>query len=183
VGDLITNDVTSSRAKKAAVDDLAGELGSQRCWWAFGSTSCDKCKGRRKAAPSVLSKAKLDESTNPVTFADVAGCDERKRKSKEVVTSEEYPISKSWVDVFRVVVADGPPGTGKTLLAKSIAGEARCAFFSISVPTCRNVWCRRFPAFATCLTFQEKRACIIFIDEIDAVGRQRGAVWVVVTTA
>ncbi|MDO9360055.1 MAG: ATP-dependent metallopeptidase FtsH/Yme1/Tma family protein, partial [Polaromonas sp.] len=81
------------------------------------------------------SKARLlDESTNPVTFADVAGCDEAKEEVKEVVDFLKDPskFQKLGGRIPRGLLLVGPPGTGKTLLAKSIAGEAKVPFFSIS---------------------------------------------------
>src|SRR5574343_1148397 len=81
------------------------------------------------------SKARLlDESSNPVTFADVAGCDEAKEEVKEVVDFLKDPskFQKLGGRIPRGLLLVGPPGTGKTLLAKSIAGEAKVPFFSIS---------------------------------------------------
>ena len=126
------------------------------------------------------SKAKLlDESTNPVTFADVAGCDEAKEEVKEVVDFLKDPakFQKLGGRIPRGLLLVGPPGTGKTLLAKSIAGEAKVPFFSISgsdfVEMFVGVGASRVRDMFD--NAKKNAPCIIFIDEIDAVGRQRGA--------
>jgi len=126
------------------------------------------------------SKARLlDESTNPVTFADVAGCDEAKEEVKEVVDFLKDPakFQKLGGRIPRGLLLVGPPGTGKTLLAKSIAGEAKVPFFSISgsdfVEMFVGVGASRVRDMFD--NAKKNAPCIIFIDEIDAVGRQRGA--------
>ncbi len=126
------------------------------------------------------SKARLlDESTNPVTFADVAGCDEAKEEVKEVVDFLKDPskFQKLGGRIPRGLLLVGPPGTGKTLLAKSIAGEAKVPFFSISgsdfVEMFVGVGASRVRDMFE--NAKKNAPCIIFIDEIDAVGRQRGA--------
>jgi cell division protease FtsH len=126
------------------------------------------------------SKARLlDESTNPVTFADVAGCDEAKEEVKEVVDFLRDPqkFQKLGGRIPRGLLLVGPPGTGKTLLAKSIAGEAKVPFFSISgsdfVEMFVGVGASRVRDMFD--NAKKNAPCIIFIDEIDAVGRQRGA--------
>ena len=126
------------------------------------------------------SKAKmLDESANTVTFADVAGCDEAKVEVKEIVDFLKEParFTKLGGKIPRGLLMVGPPGTGKTLLAKAIAGEAKVPFFSISgsdfVEMFVGVGASRVRDM-----FEQARKnapCIIFIDEIDAVGRSRGA--------
>ena len=126
------------------------------------------------------SKARLlDESTNLVTFADVAGCDEAKEEVKEVVDFLKDPskFQKLGGRIPRGLLLVGPPGTGKTLLAKSIAGEAKVPFFSISgsdfVEMFVGVGASRVRDMFD--NAKKNAPCIIFIDEIDAVGRQRGA--------
>jgi cell division protease FtsH len=126
------------------------------------------------------SKARLlDENTNPVTFADVAGCDEAKEEVKEVVDFLKDPqrFQKLGGRIPRGLLLVGPPGTGKTLLAKSIAGEAKVPFFSISgsdfVEMFVGVGASRVRDMFD--NAKKNAPCIIFIDEIDAVGRQRGA--------
>ncbi|CAN1532152.1 HflB ATP-dependent Zn proteases [Burkholderiaceae bacterium] len=126
------------------------------------------------------SKARLlDENTNQVTFADVAGCDEAKEEVKEVVDFLKDPqkFQKLGGRIPRGLLLVGPPGTGKTLLAKSIAGEAKVPFFSISgsdfVEMFVGVGASRVRDMFD--NAKKNAPCIIFIDEIDAVGRQRGA--------
>ena len=126
------------------------------------------------------SKARLlDENSNTVTFADVAGCDEAKEEVKEVVDFLKDPskFQKLGGRIPRGLLLVGPPGTGKTLLAKSIAGEAKVPFFSISgsdfVEMFVGVGASRVRDMFD--NAKKNAPCIIFIDEIDAVGRQRGA--------
>ena len=126
------------------------------------------------------SKARLmDENSNTITFADVAGCDEAKEEVKEVVDFLKDPqrFQKLGGRIPRGLLLVGPPGTGKTLLAKSIAGEAKVPFFSISgsdfVEMFVGVGASRVRDMFE--NAKKNAPCIIFIDEIDAVGRQRGA--------
>jgi cell division protease FtsH len=126
------------------------------------------------------SKARLlDENNNTVTFADVAGCDEAKEEVKEVVDFLKDPakFQKLGGRIPRGLLLVGPPGTGKTLLAKGIAGEAKVPFFSISgsdfVEMFVGVGASRVRDMFD--NAKKNAPCIIFIDEIDAVGRQRGA--------
>jgi cell division protease FtsH len=121
----------------------------------------------------------LDESNNSVTFADVAGCDEAKEEVKELVDFLKDPqkFQKLGGRIPRGVLMVGPPGTGKTLLAKSIAGEAKVPFFSISGSDFVEMFVGVGAARVRDMFEQAKKnaPCIIFIDEIDAVGRHRGA--------
>ena len=121
----------------------------------------------------------LDESNNTVTFADVAGCDEAKEEVKELVDFLKDPqkFQKLGGRIPRGVLMVGPPGTGKTLLAKSIAGEAKVPFFSISGSDFVEMFVGVGAARVRDMFEQAKKnaPCIIFIDEIDAVGRHRGA--------
>jgi cell division protease FtsH len=126
------------------------------------------------------SKARmLDENNNTVTFADVAGCDEAKEEVKELVDFLKDPqkFQKLGGRIPRGVLMVGPPGTGKTLLAKSIAGEAKVPFFTISGSDFVEMFVGVGAARVRDMFEQAKKSapCIIFIDEIDAVGRHRGA--------
>jgi cell division protease FtsH len=121
----------------------------------------------------------LDENNNVVTFADVAGCDEAKEEVKEVVDFLKDPqrFQKLGGRIPRGLLLVGPPGTGKTLLAKGIAGEAKVPFFSISGSDFVEMFVGVGAARVRDMFENAKKnaPCIIFIDEIDAVGRQRGA--------
>jgi cell division protease FtsH len=126
------------------------------------------------------SKARmLDESNNNTTFADVAGCDEAKEEVKELVDFLKDPqrFQKLGGRIPRGVLLVGPPGTGKTLLAKAIAGEAKVPFFTISGSDFVEMFVGVGAARVRDMFEQAKKSspCIIFIDEIDAVGRHRGA--------
>jgi cell division protease FtsH len=121
----------------------------------------------------------LDESTNVVTFADVAGCDEAKEDVQELVDFLRDPtkFQKLGGHIPRGVLMVGSPGTGKTLLAKAIAGEAKVPFFSISGSDFVEMFVGVGASRVRDMFENAKKhsPCIIFIDEIDAVGRQRGA--------
>jgi len=126
------------------------------------------------------SKARLmDESTNNITFADVAGCDEAKEDVAELVEFLRDPskFQKLGGRIPRGVLMVGSPGTGKTLLAKAIAGEAKVPFFSISGSDFVEMFVGVGAARVRDMFENAKKQapCIVFIDEIDAVGRQRGA--------
>ena len=126
------------------------------------------------------SRARLqDDSAKSITFTDVAGCDEAKEEVKEVVDFLKDPakFQKLGGSIPHGILLVGPPGTGKTLLAKAIAGEARVPFFSVSgsdfVEMFVGVGASRVRDM-----FEEakkKAPCIVFVDEIDAVGRHRGS--------
>jgi cell division protease FtsH len=121
----------------------------------------------------------LDESTNTVTFADVAGCEEAKEDVAELVDFLRDPskFQKLGGRIPRGVLMVGSPGTGKTLLARAIAGEAKVPFFSISGSDFVEMFVGVGAARVRDMFEQAKKhaPCIVFIDEIDAVGRQRGA--------
>ena len=121
----------------------------------------------------------LDETNNTITFADVAGCDEAKEEVHELVEFLRDPskFQKLGGRIPRGVLMVGSPGTGKTLLAKAIAGEAKVPFFSISGSDFVEMFVGVGAARVRDMFDQAKKhaPCIIFIDEIDAVGRQRGA--------
>ena len=121
----------------------------------------------------------LDETANQVTFADVAGVDEAKEEVAELVEFLRDPtkFQKLGGRIPRGVLMVGNPGTGKTLLARAIAGEAKVPFFSISGSDFVEMFVGVGAARVRDMFEQAKKnaPCIIFIDEIDAVGRQRGA--------
>jgi len=121
----------------------------------------------------------LDEANNSITFSDVAGCDEAKEEVKELVDFLRDPqkFQKLGGRIPRGVLLVGPPGTGKTLLAKAIAGEAKVPFFSISGSDFVEMFVGVGAARVRDMFEQAKKSapCIIFVDEIDAVGRHRGA--------
>ena len=121
----------------------------------------------------------LDESTNTVTFADVAGCEEAKEEVSELVDFLRDPskFQKLGGRIPRGVLMVGSPGTGKTLLARAIAGEAKVPFFSISGSDFVEMFVGVGAARVRDMFEQAKKSapCIVFIDELDAVGRQRGA--------
>jgi cell division protease FtsH len=126
------------------------------------------------------SKARqLDGANNSTTFADVAGCDEAKEEVSEVVEFLRDPtkFQKLGGRIPSGILMVGPPGTGKTLLAKAIAGEAKVPFFTISGSDFVEMFVGVGAARVRDMFEQAKKAapCIIFIDEIDAVGRHRGA--------
>lgn len=126
------------------------------------------------------SKAKLiNQSGNKVTFKDVAGTDEAKQELQEVIDFLKEPakFQKLGGKIPRGVLLLGPPGTGKTLLARAVAGEAGVPFFSISGADFVEMFVGVGASRVRDLFEQGKRSapCIIFIDEIDAVGRHRGA--------
>lgn len=125
------------------------------------------------------SKAKmLTEDQVKVTFADVAGCEESKQEVTEIVDFLKDPekFTKLGATIPRGVLMVGPPGTGKTLLAKAIAGEAKVPFFSISGSDFVEMFVGVGASRVRDMFEQAKKnaPCIIFIDEIDAVGRHRG---------
>jgi cell division protease FtsH len=136
--------------------------------------------GGRGAMSFGKSKARLlGEDQIKTTFADVAGCDEAKEEVSELVDFLRDPskFQKLGGKIPKGVLMVGPPGTGKTLLAKAIAGEAKVPFFTISGSDFVEMFVGVGASRVRDMFEQAKKAapCIIFIDEIDAVGRQRGA--------
>jgi cell division protease FtsH len=126
------------------------------------------------------SKARmLDENSNSITFADVAGCDEAKEEVQELVEFLRDPtkFQKLGGRIPHGVLMVGPPGTGKTLLARAIAGEAKVPFFTISGSDFVEMFVGVGASRVRDMFENAKKhaPCIIFIDEIDAVGRHRGA--------
>ena len=136
--------------------------------------------GGGKAMSFGKSRAKLNiEDKNKVTFKDVAGADEEKAELEEIVEFLKAPTKfiELGARIPKGVLLVGPPGTGKTLLAKAVAGEAKVAFFSISGSDFVEMFVGVGASRVRDLFEQAKKnaPCIIFIDEIDAVGRHRGA--------
>ncbi len=136
--------------------------------------------GGGKALSFGKSKARLmDDKKNPTTFKDVAGADEAKEELHEIIEflKEPQKFSKLGGKIPKGVLLVGPPGTGKTLLARAIAGEASVPFFNISGSDFVEMFVGVGASRVRDLFEQGKKnsPCIIFIDEIDAVGRHRGA--------
>ena len=136
--------------------------------------------GGGKVVSFAKSKAKLFLDNRPkVTFADVAGCEESKEELQEVVQFLKSPekFTRLGAKVPRGVLLLGPPGTGKTLLARAAAGEANVPFFSVSGSDFVEMFVGVGAARVRDLFEQAKKyqPCLIFIDEMDAVGRHRGA--------
>lgn len=123
------------------------------------------------------SKAKLSSDKNKVTFKDVAGLKEEKEEVKELIDFLKNPkkFQKLGARIPKGVLLYGPPGTGKTLLAKAVAGEAGVPFFSISGSEFVEMFVGRGAAKVRDLFKQarEKAPCIVFIDEIDTIGKKR----------
>lgn len=134
--------------------------------------------GNNKAFEFAKSKARV-ESNVKVRFKDVAGCEEEKEEVKEIIDYLRSP--KKFTDmgahIPKGILMVGPPGTGKTLLAKAVAGEANVPFFSISGSDFVEMFVGTGASRVRDMfkMAQKSAPCIIFIDEIDAVGRQRGA--------
>lgn len=134
--------------------------------------------GNNKAFEFAKSKARV-ESNVKVRFKDVAGCEEEKEEVKEIIDYLRSP--KKFTDmgahIPKGILMVGPPGTGKTLLVKAVAGEANVPFFSISGSDFVEMFVGTGASRVRDMfkTAQKSAPCIIFIDEIDAVGRQRGA--------
>ncbi|MBR3870192.1 MAG: ATP-dependent zinc metalloprotease FtsH [Clostridia bacterium] len=132
-----------------------------------------------KAMSFGKSRAKLSDDKNKKTFADVAGADEEKAELEEIVDFLKSPAkyTEMGARVPKGILLYGPPGTGKTLLAKAVAGEAGVPFFSISGSDFVEMFVGVGASRVRDLFEQAKKnlPCIVFIDEIDAVGRHRGA--------
>ena len=138
--------------------------------------------GNKGGGPFSFGKSKarqLDQTTNKTTFKDVAGCDEAKEEVHELVEFLKDPsrFHKLGGRIPRGVLMVGPPGTGKTLLARAVAGEADVPFFTISGSDFVEMFVGVGAARVRDMFEQAKKSspCIIFIDEIDAVGRSRGS--------
>ena len=185
VGDLIANDVkfdVKPREEGSLLMTLLVSWGPMLLLIGVWVYFMRQMQGGGKGGAFSFGKSKarmLDEATNTVTFADVAGCDEAKEEVKEVVDFLKDPakFQKLGGRIPRGLLLVGPPGTGKTLLAKGIAGEAKVPFFSISGSDFVEMFVGVGAARVRDMFDNAKKnaPCIIFIDEIDAVGRQRGA--------
>ncbi len=134
--------------------------------------------GNNKAFEFAKSRAHMEENVK-VRFKDVAGCEEEKEEVKEIIDYLRSP--KKFTDmgahIPKGILMVGPPGTGKTLLAKAVAGEANVPFFSISGSDFVEMFVGTGASRVRDMFKNAQKAapCIVFIDEIDAVGRQRGA--------
>ena len=185
VGDLIANGVkfdVKAREEGSLLMTLLVSWGPMLLLIGVWVYFMRQMQGGGKGGAFSFGKSKarlLDENNNQVTFADVAGCDEAKEEVKEVVDFLKDPqrFQKLGGRIPRGLLLIGPPGTGKTLLAKGIAGEAKVPFFSISgsdfVEMFVGVGASRVRDMFD--NAKKNAPCIVFIDEIDAVGRQRGA--------
>ncbi len=134
--------------------------------------------GNKSSLDFGKSRAKLNEDTNKATFSDVAGLKEEKEELKELIDFLKNPkkFQKLGARIPKGVLLFGPPGTGKTLLAKAVAGEADVPFYFISGSDFVELFVGVGASRVRDMFQQAKRnaPCLIFIDEIDAVGRQRG---------
>ena len=179
VGDLINNGVkfeVKAREEGSLLMTLLVSWGPMLLLIGVWVYFMRQMQGGGKGGPFSFGKSKarmMDENNNQVTFADVAGCDEAKEEVKEVVDFLKDPtkFQKLGGRIPRGLLLVGPPGTGKTLLAKSIAGEAKVPFFSISgsdfVEMFVGVGASRVRDMFD--NAKKNAPCIIFIDEIDAV--------------
>ena len=135
--------------------------------------------GNNKAMSFGKSRARLIENTKRVTFKDVAGADESKQELEEIIDFLKDPqkFQRLGGKIPKGVLLVGPPGTGKTLLAKAVAGEANVPFFSISGSDFVEMFVGVGASRVRDMFAQAKKnaPCLLFIDEIDAVGRHRGA--------
>ncbi len=185
VGDLIANGVkfdVKAREEQSLLLQLLVSWGPMILLIGVWVYFMRQMQGGGKGGAFSFGKSKarmLDEANNSTTFADVAGCDEAKEEVKELVDFLKDPqkFQKLGGRIPRGVLLVGPPGTGKTLLAKAIAGEAKVPFFSISGSDFVEMFVGVGAARVRDMFEQAKKSapCIIFVDEIDAVGRHRGA--------
>ncbi|MEO6743973.1 MAG: ATP-dependent metallopeptidase FtsH/Yme1/Tma family protein, partial [Caldimonas sp.] len=185
VGDLINNNVKFDVKPREEPSFLLSMLAS---WgpillligvWVYFMR---QMQGGGKGGAFSFGKSKarmLDEANNTTTFADVAGCDEAKEELQEIVDFLKDPakFQRLGGKIPKGALLVGPPGTGKTLLARAIAGEAGVPFFSISGSDFVEMFVGVGASRVRDMFEQAKKNahCIIFIDEIDAVGRHRGA--------
>ena len=193
---LVTpNDPTLINTLREKKIDIKAELPPQPPWWTTLFSSLlpmllligvwffimqQTQGGGSKVMSFGKSRAKLhNEEKIKVTFADVAGAEEAKEELEEVVEFLKHPkkFNDLGARIPKGVLLFGPPGTGKTLLARAVAGEAGVPFFSISGSDFVEMFVGVGASRVRDLFEQAKKSapCIVFIDEIDAVGRQRGA--------
>ena len=193
---LVTpNDLTLINTLREKKIDIKAELPPQPPWWTTLFSSLlpmllligvwffimqQTQGGGSKVMSFGKSRAKLhNEEKIKVTFADVAGAEEAKEELEEVVEFLKHPkkFNDLGARIPKGVLLFGPPGTGKTLLARAVAGEAGVPFFSISGSDFVEMFVGVGASRVRDLFEQAKKSapCIVFIDEIDAVGRQRGA--------
>ena len=193
---LVTpNDPTLINVLREKKIDIKAELPPQPPWWTTLFSSLlpmllligvwffimqHTQGGGSKVMSFGKSRAKLhNEEKIKVTFADVAGAEEAKEELEEVVEFLKHPkkFNDLGARIPKGVLLFGPPGTGKTLLARAVAGEAGVPFFSISGSDFVEMFVGVGASRVRDLFEQAKKSapCIVFIDEIDAVGRQRGA--------
>ena len=185
IGDLINNGVkfdAKPREEPSVLMNILLSWGPMLLLIAVWVYFMRQMQGGGKGGAFSFGKSKarmLDEANNSTTFADVAGCDEAKEEVKELVDFLRDPtkFQKLGGRIPRGVLMVGSPGTGKTLLAKAIAGEAKVPFFSISGSDFVEMFVGVGAARVRDMFEQAKKSapCIIFVDEIDAVGRHRGA--------
>ncbi|MGH6649339.1 ATP-dependent zinc metalloprotease FtsH [Aquabacterium sp.] len=185
VGDLINNGVkfdVKPREEPSLIMSLLVSWGPMLLLIGVWIYFMRQMQGGGKGGAFSFGKSRarmLDDTNNNITFADVAGCDEAKEEVKELVDFLRDPqkFQKLGGRIPRGVLMVGPPGTGKTLLAKSIAGEAKVPFFTISGSDFVEMFVGVGAARVRDMFEQAKKnaPCIIFVDEIDAVGRHRGA--------
>jgi cell division protease FtsH len=185
VGDLINNGVkfdVKAREEPSILMNILVSWGPMLLLIGVWIYFMRQMQGGGKGGAFSFGKSKarmLDEANNTTTFADVAGCDEAKEEVRELVDFLKDPqrFQKLGGRIPRGVLLVGPPGTGKTLLAKAIAGEAKVPFFSISGSDFVEMFVGVGAARVRDMFEQAKKSapCIIFVDEIDAVGRHRGA--------
>lgn len=192
---IAPNDAKLVERLEANKVDIKAELPPQPPWWMSILSSIlpmliivglwfmfmnNSGAGGGKVMSFGRSRARrYDEDGNKVTFKDVAGAEEAKQELEEVVEFLKHPqrYNDLGAKIPKGVLLYGPPGTGKTLLAKAVAGEAGVPFFSISGSDFVEMFVGVGASRVRDLFEQAKKSapCIVFIDEIDAVGRQRGA--------
>ena len=188
------NDATLIPTLRSRDVEIKAELPPQTPWWASLLSTLlpmvlvlglwfmlmnQSSGGSRMMNFGKSNARRYDENKNKITFKDVAGADEAKQELQEVVEFLKHPqrYNALGAKIPKGVLLYGPPGTGKTLLARAVAGEAGVPFFTISGSDFVEMFVGVGASRVRDLFDQAKKnaPCIVFIDEIDAVGRQRGA--------